>query len=131
MPRYTITYRRTVVQEWIEFKNFESLAAAYQHATDTIALQDENPTVHDGKGWHTDHDLMSRVECAEIMDDGNVTHIYTEIPADLAVVANPPPDTIDTLEIAEDIGGLNDWDGVVDRIEELGQADKDLFGPVS
>lgn len=124
---YIVTYRRTLVQEWIEIKEFDSLAAAYQHATDTVALQDLDPAVHDNAGWSTDYDLTSKVECAEIMDDGDVTHIYAEIPADLAAAANPPAGTIDTLEIADE----NSWDGVVDRIEELGQADKDLFGPVT
>lgn len=122
MAKYTILYHRQIVQEYSEEIEVGSLAEAYAHAKAKIAEQEEDPTALDVCPWVTNMDLTNQAYCDSIVCDG-VVHVFHEIPADLD---SKPADAIDTLEIADD----NGWDGVLDGMEELGQRDKDLFGPV-
>ena len=125
MAKYTILYHRQIVQEYSEEIDVGSLAEAYAHAKEVIARQEEDPTALDVCPWVTNMDLTDQAYCDSITCDG-VVHVFHEIPEDLDV---KPADAIDTLTVVQEDDG-NTWEGVVDGMEELGQRDKDLFGPV-
>lgn len=122
MAKYKIIYHRQIVQEYSEEIEVNSLAEAYSQAKSFLARQDDDPTALDIYPWVTNMDLTNPVYCDSIVSNDAV-HVFHEIPADLDA---KPVDAMDTLEIADN----NDWDGVLDGMEEMGQRDKDLFGPV-